>query len=165
MELMFELGLEHRKGRKAIQGSSLCSLSFHFDGIWPGSSVEAQYSMILCLKYESVSQDILYNLFTSREIIFLITSCHYRLYPFIHSWFDLCEFTDHWLGVYTAGFTVVKKQMSDLRIVHIALWEMNDEENKQTCCAAGGVTPRNGSQSSRRCQPKRRVCFLRARQG
>lgn len=29
MELMFELGLEHRKGRKAIQGSSLCSLC-HF---------------------------------------------------------------------------------------------------------------------------------------
>lgn len=105
--------------------------------------------MILYLKYESVSQGILYNLFMSREIILLITSCQFRLYPFIHSWFDLCEFTEHWLGVYTAGFTVAKKHRSDLHIVYIALWEMNDERNKQMHCAAGGVTPRNGSQSSR----------------
>lgn len=57
-----------------------------------------------------------------------------------------------------------KETQSDLHIVYIALWEMNDEENKQIRCAAGGITPKNGSQSTRRCQHKRRVCFLSARQ-
>lgn len=72
---------------------------------------------------------------------------HWALVGCLHGWVYCSEETNVWFAY------------SVHCIVGNEWWK-----NKQTPCAAGGVTPKDGSQSRRRCQPKRRVCFLRAGQ-
>lgn len=89
-------GFRAQKGEKGhSRQQPLQSVSFHLDGIWPGSSFEAQYSMTLNLKYESVSQGIFYNLFTTREIIFWFNSGY--THSFTHDLTYVCSLSTGWV--------------------------------------------------------------------